>query len=347
MRPPPNCVHGFLDRHRKTRFHFRRAGFKRVPLPGLPWSPEFMEAYTAARNGAPRVDIGASRTKPGTVDDIIARYLRSAAFTSKAATTKAERRATLERFRKQHGTKRVKMLHAEHIAAILNKLRPFAQRNMLHALRALMAFAIAEHVLDTDPTAAIKLARRRDTGGFKTWGEEHVAAYRKRHEIGTMARLALELLLNVGARRSDIVKLGPQHLRDDEFTFRAQKTGTLVEGLPLLPELAEALDVMPSRQLTFLITSFGASFSAAGFGNWFRDRCNEAGVPKGFAAHGLRKASATRLADHGATSRQLMAWFGWTTLREPERYTRAADNKRLARAAGALIARTKTGKPEC
>src|SRR5262249_14249527 len=156
-RRPPKYVHGFIDRHDKPRFYFRRAGFKRVPLPGLPWSPEFMEAYTAARNGAQRVEIGASRTKPGTVDDVVARYLRSAAFTGSAATTQAERRATLERFRTQHGTKRIKMLNPEHVGAILGRLRPFAQRNMLHALRALMAFAVAEHLLNTDPTAAIKL----------------------------------------------------------------------------------------------------------------------------------------------------------------------------------------------
>jgi integrase len=143
-----------------------------------------------------------------------------------------------------------------------------------------------------------------------------------------------------------VVKLGRQHLRNDEFTFRTQKTGTLVEGLPLLPELRAALRAMPkAEQLTFLATSFGKSFTAAGFGNWFREQCDEAGVAKGYAAHGLRKASATRLAEQGATPHQLMAWFGWTTLREPERYTRAANNKKLARSAGALITGTKTGKP--
>jgi hypothetical protein len=59
------------------------------------------------------------------------------------------------------------------------------------------------------------------------------------------------------------------------------------------------------------------------------------------------KASATRLADRGATAHQLMAWFGWTTLREPERYTRAANKKKLARSAGAMLIATGTriGKP--
>jgi hypothetical protein len=48
MRRPPKYVHGFIDRHGRPRFYFRRAGFKKIPLPGLPWSPAFMEAYEIA-----------------------------------------------------------------------------------------------------------------------------------------------------------------------------------------------------------------------------------------------------------------------------------------------------------
>lgn len=38
----PRYVHGFLDRHDKPRYYYRRAGFNAVPLPGLPYSPEPM-----------------------------------------------------------------------------------------------------------------------------------------------------------------------------------------------------------------------------------------------------------------------------------------------------------------
>jgi hypothetical protein len=48
MRRPPKYCNGFIDRHGKVRWYFRRAGFKKVPLPGLPWSPEFMAAYEHA-----------------------------------------------------------------------------------------------------------------------------------------------------------------------------------------------------------------------------------------------------------------------------------------------------------
>ena len=49
----PRFVHGFIDRHGKPRFYFRRRGFKQTPLPGLPHSTEFLDAYQAALGATP------------------------------------------------------------------------------------------------------------------------------------------------------------------------------------------------------------------------------------------------------------------------------------------------------
>lgn len=127
----PKYVHGFIDRHGRPRFYFRRAGFRRVPLLGLPWSPEFMAVYEEALNGTRPVEIAVSRTSPGTSADAVARYLGSTAFTNLAPTTRTLRRAILERFRVEHGDKLLHKLQVEHVARLLGRLRPFAQRNML------------------------------------------------------------------------------------------------------------------------------------------------------------------------------------------------------------------------
>jgi hypothetical protein len=79
MNRPPKFVHGFIDRHGRPRFYFRRAGFKMVPLPGLPWSPEFMATYEAAIAERP-LEIGASRTKPGTMRALAVAYYNSGEF---------------------------------------------------------------------------------------------------------------------------------------------------------------------------------------------------------------------------------------------------------------------------
>ena len=88
MRRLPKYVHGYLDRHGKPRHYLRRRGRKEVPLPGLPFSSTFMDAYEAALNDAPPVVIGLKRSVPGTVAEAVARYLGSAAFATLAVPTR-------------------------------------------------------------------------------------------------------------------------------------------------------------------------------------------------------------------------------------------------------------------
>ncbi len=80
---------------------------------------------------------------------------------------------------------------------------------------------------------------------------------------------------------------------------------------------------------TFLLTDYGKPFTAAGFGNWFRVRCNEAGLPH-CSSHGLRKAAARRLAEAGNSINHIAAVTGHLSLKEVERYTRAADQEKMA-----------------
>jgi integrase len=102
-----------------------------------------------------------------------------------------------------------------------------------------------------------------------------------------------------------------------------------VSEKPIIPLLADIIARSPTGDLTFLVTEYGRPFTANGFGGWFRKRCDEAGLRQ-CSAHGLRKAGATMAAENGATERQLMAMFDWTSPQEATRYTEAASRKRLA-----------------
>jgi hypothetical protein len=78
-RKNPKYTHGFIDHDGKPRFYLRVPGRKSVPLPGLPWSPEFMAARERAlKDGwsAP-IEIGAARTRPGTVNAALVSYYQS------------------------------------------------------------------------------------------------------------------------------------------------------------------------------------------------------------------------------------------------------------------------------
>lgn len=133
-------------------------------------------------------------------------------------------------------------------------------------------------------------------------------------------------------RHSDIVCLGPQHVRDGRVNFTQMKNKDRKPvhlSIPILPELQTIINTTPTGSLAFIVTEFGKPFTSNGFGNWFQKRCDEAGL-KHCSAHGLRKAGAAFAAENGATERQLMAIFGWSTMKEASRYTRAANQKVLA-----------------
>lgn len=362
-------VHTFIDRHGRQRFYARRAGCKSVALPGLPGSEVFMATYQNWLNNLEVREIGASRTKPGTINAAIVAYYTHVSFTDLAPATQRMRRNILERFRAQqapsgqgYGDKHLATLPPDAIERLLARMKPFAQRNWLKTLRGLMRFAVGSGLRHDDPTRKIELRRNARTGGHLTWGDDEIAQYRDKHPLGSVARIALELMLNVAARRGDAYQLGRQHItKDGRLSWRPRKTrrssGRTVT-IPILPELRAALDAMPaSDALTFLTTDYGKPFaSAAAFGNKFADWSDEAGLQglvgddgrtRNFRAHGLRKAACRRLAEAGCTAPQIMAVSGHSTLAQVQIYIAEVDRKRMAEVAMYKLSRIETETEVC
>jgi integrase len=324
--------------------HGRKPGCARVKLPGLPGSAEFMDAYQAALDSSPPSDIGARRNSPGTAAALVALYASSSRFKHEIADeTRRTVWVILQRFRNEHGSKRVALLRRQHVLAMLEGRRPFARRNWLRALRGLMQFALSINWISADPTENIKVKLPRASEGLRAWGEEQIAAFRSRHALGTRQRLALELLLNTAQRRGDAIRMGPQHVRDGKLRVRQQKTGVSLV-LDMVPELREAIDAMPSgeRHLTYIVTPAGKPYSPGAFSRWFREACGAAGL-HGFTAHGLRKAAMRRMAEAGCTVHEIVAWSGHKTLAQVAHYTRSVEQERLAEEAMAKT-RTKVSK---
>jgi integrase len=311
--------------------YFRRRGSPYVQLPGIPGSAEFMDAYQRALAAAP-VAIGVSkRSGPGSVSAAIAEYYGSQAFRSQTGGTPALRRQILERFREQHGNKCLAALPTEFIVALLDTMAPHAARNWLKTLRHFTRWCESRKLVSKDPTWGIKV-KVPSSDGHHTWTEEEIAQFEAAHPIGSKARLALALGLYTAQRRGDVVRMGRQHIRNGELSVRQEKTNAALV-IPVVPELRQILDATPTGHLTLLVTKTGKSYSAHDFSEQFRKWRDDAGLPPECTFHGLRKAALTRLADAGKTVHQIAAVSGHKTLKEVERYTRAADQHRLAREA--------------
>jgi integrase/recombinase XerD len=367
-------VNSYYNAQLKLVHVFRRKGHKCVTIQGRPGEPEFMAQYAAlleSTNTIPKLD----RDDPGSVDAVIKCYLVDPSFTENLSeATQNMRRPILKRFQEfktpsgfRYGEAPIAELpnKQQRIKDVLKGLTPAAQKNFLKTLRGFIVYAVAKDHIKIDPTIGIRADKPpRKSLGHMTWGDEQIDQYRERHAVGTVARAALELALNIAARRYDVHQIGRPQLKDGKLVWRPNKTArttgkTLTVGV--LPELREAIEALPKNDsLIFLTTDYGRPFkSAAAFGNKFADWCRAAGLRpircddgrvRSFRIHGLRKASLTRLALDGCTGPELLAISGHSSLAQVEPYIQAASQIRLAEAALrkrlASNRRQKKSKPE-
>ena len=337
------------DRHGNLRTYLRPPGRPKVRLHQEPGTPEFDAEYRAALEIKPQTPEkrAVGQVVPGSLRAACIAYFGSGEFKRMAARSQHVRRLILDRLYDAHGDKPVKLIEPRHVRRLRDERaeKPEAANSLLKALRAVFKHAVAMELMTSNPADAVPYIGRQGEG-FHTWTIEEVRQFEGKHAVGTKARLALALLLYTGVRRSDVVQLGRQHVRDGRLHFLVQKNRArhpvrLV--LPILPELAEIIAATPTGELSFLINDWKRPYTVESFGNRFRAWCREAGLAH-CSAHGLRKAAATRLAELGATEHELMAAFGWTTTKQAGHYTRKANRAQLAGNAFDRLARADADK---
>jgi hypothetical protein len=126
--------------------------------------------------------------------------------------------------------------------------------------------------------------------------------------------------------------MGRQHIRNGLLHVTQRKTGKVL-AIPIHPDLQAVLATVPATQMTFLMTLRGKRFDPHAFTAWFAEACDKAAMSSACTFHGLRKAACRRLAEAGCTVHEIAAISGHASLHEVERYTKAADQAKLARAA--------------
>lgn len=324
-RPLPQFLKVWTDQRNGRRYvQFRKRGHKSVPLPQPIGSDEFWVAYNAALKG--RVQIGAEwRSTTGSVSAALAAYFSSHQWGALAIGTQSYRRLILEKFRERYGQWPLRQISENFLTAYLDALKPHAAGNHLTALRGFLDHAkhdVARNIRRT----SIKSA------GIHAWTDEEIAQFEEHHDVGTMARLALALALYTAQRRGDVARMGRQHVRHGMIEVRQQKTGVILQ-IPIHADLQKVLDATPNEHLTFLTSKTGKPYQRNDLSLQFRIWCDEAGLPQWCSIHGLRKAAARRLAEAGCSTFEVAAITGHKSLKEVERYTRSAEQARLARQA--------------
>lgn len=338
MKKRPPHVSMYRDRHGKVRWRFRKRGLNEAQTVLAFDEPEWWDWYFSALKGATR-QVGAERTVAGTFNALIVAYYESTDWKGLKKATQTSRRREIERFRAEHGEKRVRDLQVHHIVRMMDRKAnlPGAANNRLKALRTLMGFAKTRGWRSDDPAQEVRKLRYASEG-FHTWSEEEIAKFEARWAIGTRERLAFDLLLYTGQRSADVRVMTAGQLRSGYISLRQSKTGGALE-IPIHPALVASLAARNLDHLVLVTTKFGKPRTEKGFSNWISGAARTSGVP-GCSAHGLRKSAARRLAEAGCTVHEIMAITGHKSLKEVERYTRAVDQRANADAAMLKVQQT-------
>ena len=340
----PKYVSSFTSKTKATRLRFRRKGFPahyfKHALGTEEFRAEYRQCMTAVKPEAK------SAYAPGTIGDLFARYVATPSRLGPSETTRAKVLRILERFVADHGDKTVLGIQFEHVDAILAKRVEKVQvgtrmeggveaaRKLRKELIRMFDFAIKTRMRPDNPVKSsdkIRVPAGEKSPGYYAWKEADIAKYRARHALGTKQRLAMEILLWSGQRRGDAHLFGDNHIIDGRIEVKQKKGGKEL-GLLIVPQLRAAIEAMPQRapeSIAFLLTDWGKPYSSAGFGNWFRECCDDAGLPQ-CTAHGLRKAVMRRGAELELGNQSLKSMSGHTEDSEVALYTASASQRRLA-----------------
>jgi integrase len=317
-------VNEYLDRQGKLRRYFRKGG-TRGPLPGEVGSPEFMAAYQAflGERSAPTTKIS------GSLGLLITEFYASRAFRDLKASSKQTYRAALEPLAKAHGHRVARITHkqAAKLIADIGEKKPAMANLTKRVLQALYKYAVKADWIDANPIVGIDPFKG---GTHHTWTEGELQTFEKRWPVGTRQRLAYALLLFTTQRVGDVAKMHRSDLVAGELHVIQQKTGAELY-LPFVDEIQRALTAFPAKGLTLFGRKDGKPMTRAGLTDFMKDAIAEAGLPAKCVPHGLRKAGMRRMAEAGKTEKQIAAVSGHKSLREVQRYTEAADQRRLAR----------------
>lgn len=316
------------SRHGRVMFFFRRGKGRRVRLPDEYPSEAFDTAYQAALIGEAPQKSARTASPSDRLEWLVARFMESGAWAAVSPATRRQRELLYISAIKNGNNPRFSDITKKHMQRAVDdrSSTPALSKNFLKAMRAMFAWALKNDHMKINPCDGVEPVKYK-TDGFPAWTVDDVSAFCQRWPVGTKPRLALELFITSGLRRGDVHRAGRQHLRGNVFSMKTAKTG--VEITVEFPQsLIDTIAATQTGDLHFVTKDGGKPFaSKESFGNWFSDRCRDAGIKK--SAHGIRKLAATLAADDGASAHELMAHFGWMKVDQAELYTKKADRKRL------------------
>jgi integrase len=241
-------------------------------------------------------------------------------------------RHVLDKVAEKHGHRPAATLPADKASKMIEDIgrdRPGLANLTRDVMHRLMKFAIRRRIRNDNPFDGVTPYK---LGTHHTWSDHELAAFETRWPLGTRQRLAYALLLYTGQRGGDVVRMRRGDIIDGCIAVVQQKTGAEL-SIPIHTKLQEVLKATPVKGLHLIGDQHGRPLTRHALTDMMIRAAKAAGLGPECVPHGLRKALLRRLAERGGTAKELAAVGGHKSLSEIERYTAAADQRRLSKAA--------------
>lgn len=221
----------------------------------------------------------------------------------------------------------------KHIRAIRDqvKKKPGIANAFVAAAGALFAWALDQEIRDDfNPANKVKRLKLQERG---PWPE--AALVDAEQKLSGGIKTAFMLGLYTGQRRGDILAMRWSSYDGQFITLTQQKTAEPL-AIPVAPALKAHLDSLTKQGPLIVVRENGHPWTEKGFETMFRRAVAKLGYGR-LLFHGLRHTAATRMAEAGCSVFQIAAVTGHKDLNTVRRYTKRAEQKKLAQAALAQV----------
>ena len=319
------------DRQGRVKYWYFRRGGRRWRLPGEPESKEWLAEYYRLKSATASTPAAAATALiAGSLKALAHEYYASPEFRERKPGTQRVYRLVIDELVAKHGHKPVALIERRHVKRWRDARAetPGMANMVVKVASVLFMFAVESEYRRDNPAAKIKLFR---LGEHRAWSPEELARFEARWKPGTMQRRAYAIARYTGQRCGDVAAMTRRSRKHGVIHVRQQKTGKTLairEHHQLTAELARG----EHGHMSLLVREDGSSFDGESLSPWFAEAIEAAGLPDDCVMHGLRKVAARDLADAGCTEHEIASVTG-QSLSEVQRYTKAADQGRLAAAA--------------
>ncbi len=285
-----------------------------------------------------------TRPREGTLAAVATEYRKSPEYKSLRPKTQKDYLRYLDLLCERWGAFSVTGIRRKHVLALRDQLgdTPATANTAVKVLRVLLAFAVDREYRQDNPAKGIK---KLTTGpGYSAWPDWAIERFLE--TAPPMMVLAMKLGLHTGQREADVLGMSWHNIDGGMIHVVQGKTGAKL-AIPMHSDLRDALERQERVSPMILTTETGKPYRGSNFRYHWVKAMKAAGL-EGMTFHGLRYTAATKLAEAGCSLKEIAAITGHRSLAMLEKYSRGADQQKLARAAIRRLERntdrTKTGK---